>query len=60
MRRILILMATYNGGKFIEPQLESILSQKNVDLEILISDDCSTDQTLDSINKHFGVKKLNL
>ena len=60
MRRILILMATYNGGKFIEPQLESILSQKNVDLEILISDDCSTDQTLDSINKYFGSKKIKL
>ena len=60
MMRILILMATYNGDKFIESQLKSIFSQKNVDLEILISDDCSTDETLDLINKHYGGEKIKL
>ena len=53
-------MATHNGKKFIERQLESILTQKNVDLKILISDDCSTDNTLNLIDKHVVNKKITL
>lgn len=46
-------MATFNGGKFIREQLESILSQLPPDAEIIIADDGSTDDTLlvvDSLN----------
>ena len=39
-------MATFNGGKFIREQLESILSQLPPDAEIIIADDGSTDDTL--------------
>jgi glycosyltransferase involved in cell wall biosynthesis len=39
-------MATYNGGKFIREQLESILSQLPPDAEIIVADDGSTDDTL--------------
>jgi glycosyltransferase involved in cell wall biosynthesis len=47
-------MATFNGGKFIREQLESILSQLPPDAEIIIADDGSTDDTLlvvDSLNE---------
>ena len=43
---ISVCMATYNGGKFIREQLESILSQLPPDAEIVIADDGSTDDTL--------------
>lgn len=43
---ISVCMATYNGGKFIREQLESILSQLPTDAEIVIADDGSTDDTL--------------
>lgn len=43
---ISVCMATYNGGKFIREQLESILSQLQPDAEIIIADDGSTDDTL--------------
>jgi len=43
---ISVCMATYNGGKFIREQLESILSQLPADAEIVIADDGSTDDTL--------------
>jgi glycosyltransferase involved in cell wall biosynthesis len=39
-------MATFNGGKFIREQLESILSQLPPDAEIVVADDGSTDDTL--------------
>jgi glycosyltransferase involved in cell wall biosynthesis len=42
-------MATYNGEKYISEQLESILKQLNSDDEIIISDNESSDMTLEII-----------
>jgi glycosyltransferase involved in cell wall biosynthesis len=43
-------MATYNGEKYIRLQIDSILSQLEKDDELIISDDASTDSTVDIIN----------
>ncbi|WP_312504001.1 glycosyltransferase family 2 protein [Lacrimispora sp.] len=40
-----VLLASYNGEKYIREQLDSILSQTFSDLSIVISDDLSTDKT---------------
>lgn len=39
-------MATYQGGRFVEAQVRSILAQDLADLELVISDDGSSDGTL--------------
>lgn len=44
-------MATYNGAKFIKQQLESIINQTQRVDEIVISDDGSTDGTLEIIKE---------
>jgi len=44
-----ILMATYNGERFLRPQLDSILQQSDQDWQLLIRDDCSTDSTVQII-----------
>lgn len=49
---ISVAMATYNGEKYIKEQLDSILSQLNVDDELIISDDGSTDNTLNIIEAY--------
>ena len=41
--RVQVLMSTYNGERFLEEQIESLLSQSWKNLEILIRDDGSTD-----------------
>lgn len=46
---ISVCMATYNGERYIKYQLLSILPQLNNNDEIVISDDKSTDKTLDII-----------
>lgn len=46
---ISVCMATYNGAKFIRQQIDSILCQLGADDELIISDDGSTDVTLDII-----------
>lgn len=40
-----VVMCTYNGERFLEEQLDSILNQSWINLEILIADDASTDNT---------------
>lgn len=45
--RFAVCMAAYNGMSYIEEQIESILMQRNVDLQIFISVDRSTDGTED-------------
>ena len=46
---ISVCIATYNGASYIAEQLLSILPQLGEDDEIVVSDDGSTDQTLDVI-----------
>lgn len=52
---ISVAMATYNGKDFIEQQIDSILSNLEENDELIISDDGSTDGTLEII--HDYVKK---
>lgn len=52
MKKVLVIMATYNGEKYLEEQLYSILNQKNVEVSILIHDDGSKDKTLNILNKY--------
>jgi len=44
---ISIALTTHNGSKFIFQQLTSILNQTYKDFELIIVDDCSTDNTFD-------------
>lgn len=44
-----IVLASYNGEKYIEQQLKSIAAQTYANLEIIISDDNSTDNTREII-----------
>ena len=43
---------TYNSGKWVSQAIESILSSSLSDFELLISDDCSTDNTWEIIQKY--------
>lgn len=47
---ISVCLASYNGAPYIAEQLRSILSQLGPDDEVIVSDDGSTDHTLDVIN----------
>ncbi len=47
-----ILMATYNGERFLRPQLDSILQQSNQDWRLMIRDDCSIDRTVEVIKEY--------
>lgn len=50
--KIAILMATYNGEKYICQQIDSILSQTCKDWELYIHDDGSTDNTIAAVESY--------
>ncbi len=45
-KKIAVLLASYNGVKYIKDQVDLILYQKEVEVTIFISDDLSTAGTL--------------
>jgi glycosyltransferase involved in cell wall biosynthesis len=49
MTKISVAMATYNGARFIREQLDSLVSQTVLPMELIITDDGSTDETLSII-----------
>lgn len=52
MEQIDILMATYNGEKYLKQQIESILKQTYKNFRLIISDDCSNDNTREIIKQY--------
>jgi rhamnosyltransferase len=48
---VAVLMATYNGKQWLSQQVGSILQQVGVDLTLFVSDDHSTDGTLEYLNE---------
>ena len=52
-----ILMATYNGEKYIESQILSIIAQSYKDWNLIIHDDGSVDKTVEIIKKWSSIDK---
>ncbi len=46
---VTVLMCTYNGQEYIEAQIRSIVDQTHKNLKLVISDDGSTDKTIEII-----------
>lgn len=44
--RISVVLASYNGSRYIEAQIRSLLDQLGEDDEVVVSDDASTDSTV--------------
>jgi len=49
---ISVFLASYNGEKFIEEQIDSILSQSSPPDELIVCDDCSCDNTITILDKY--------
>ncbi|MBO5548290.1 MAG: glycosyltransferase family 2 protein [Prevotella sp.] len=54
-RRVVVLMSTYNGEKYLREQIDSILTQKGIDVQLIVRDDGSKDGTV-SILKEYQQK----
>lgn len=52
MPAVSIVLPSYSGSKYIRESINSILSQTFIDWELIIVNDCSTDNTLDIARKY--------
>ena len=52
MKDIAILLATYNGERFLRQQLDSLFGQTSQKFRLVIHDDGSTDNTAEIINEY--------
>lgn len=59
MKKVQVLLSSYNGEKYLAAQLESILAQDYEEISILIRDDGSTDRTLEII-QYYADKYANI
>ena len=46
---VTVLMAVYNGGEYLKSSIQSVLNQSYKDFEFLIVNDCSTDDSVKTI-----------
>jgi len=58
-KKVSVLMSTYNGEKYLKEQLDSILEQSYKNIEIIIRDDGSIDNTV-NILKEYQQKHKNI
>ena len=53
-----IIMPSYNTGRFIKETIESVLAQSYSDWELMIVDDCSTDNTDDVVGQYLADARI--
>lgn len=51
-KKVAILICTYNGARFLKEQLDSFIAQSHQNWAIYVSDDGSTDETLDILKNY--------
>ncbi len=55
---ISVIITNFNKEKYIVNSLKSIMSQDYSNFEIIVFDDCSTDNSIDTIKKFKNVKLI--
>jgi glycosyltransferase involved in cell wall biosynthesis len=55
-----VVMANYNNGFYLEDAIESVIAQTYHNWELVIVDDCSTDNSVDVIKRFLSDAKIKL
>lgn len=55
-----VVVCTYNGGLYIEEQIDSILNQTYKAIEVIIADDASTDNTFEVLQRYAHDERVHL
>lgn len=55
-----VVVMSYNNARYIGETIESVLAQQDVELELIIVDDCSTDGSLDVVRRYQKDPRLSV
>ena len=58
--KVVVLLATYNGEQWLNEQIKSIINQENVETRVLVSDDGSSDSTVQIVTGYIGTGLVEL
>ncbi|TDA64547.1 MAG: glycosyltransferase family 2 protein [Clostridia bacterium] len=58
--RVSIALATYNGERYLQEQLDSFMRQTRLPDEVVVCDDGSTDDTLNILNSFIGLAPFSV
>ena len=58
MPKVSVLIPTYNSAPFLDDAIESVLNQTFTDFELLIVDNCSTDNSMEVISKYLSDNRV--
>ena len=53
--KLSIVISTYNGSRYVVEQLKSIMAQTRHPDEVIVSDDCSKDDTISVIKSYISM-----
>ena len=59
MPTVSVIVPNYNHAAFLEQRIDSVLNQTFQDFEIILIDDCSTDDSVDFLNKFKNHPKVS-
>jgi glycosyltransferase involved in cell wall biosynthesis len=57
-KKVSVVMAAYNPGRFIEPAIESLLQQTYENIEVIIINDGSTDDTAERVKPYLSDSRV--
>ena len=58
--RVQVVLSTFNGQRFLQDQIESILNQDYTEVDLLIRDDGSTDETPHILERYKILKNVQI
>lgn len=58
MKKVQVLMSTYNGEEYLREQIDSILLQKGVEVHLLVRDDGSEDNTVNILREYESIEVI--
>src|SRR6056297_1274604 len=60
MKKITVVLPTFNRSKFLQESIESVLNQTYCNYELIIVDDGSTDNTSKILSKYNNIDKIKI
>jgi glycosyltransferase involved in cell wall biosynthesis len=60
MPKVSVIIPNYNHASYLRQRVDSVLAQTFQDFEVILLDDCSTDESLEVIESYAGLERVKI